>query len=118
MEGVIGEAEKEGKYYIDVSTVSLFFFLVSKFLMNIIILYRNSFLKYPGRGDEVRARIKKFNDESFVKGMATITFFILLGFYAKMTNVSHVRIWNMEYKYTHSIISIANHHLLFPTIYF
>lgn len=50
MEGVIGEAEKEG------------------------------------RGDEVRARIKKFNDESFVKGMATITFFILLGFYAKMTN--------------------------------
>lgn len=56
-----------------------------------IILYPNSFLKYPGRGDEVRARIKKFNDESFVKGMATITFFILLGFYAKMTNVSDSR---------------------------
>merc|ERR1712194_662086 len=50
MDGVIGEAEKEG------------------------------------RGDEVRARIKKFNDDSFVKGMATITFFILLGFYAKISN--------------------------------
>eukprot|EP00533_Pseudo-nitzschia_delicatissima_P009050 CAMPEP_0116111940 /NCGR_PEP_ID=MMETSP0327-20121206/18713_1 /TAXON_ID=44447 /ORGANISM="Pseudo-nitzschia delicatissima, Strain B596" /LENGTH=161 /DNA_ID=CAMNT_0003605205 /DNA_START=54 /DNA_END=539 /DNA_ORIENTATION=+ len=50
MEGVIGEAEKEG------------------------------------RGDEVRARVEKFNQDSFIKGMATITFFILLGFYAKMTN--------------------------------
>lgn len=47
MEGVIGEAEKEG------------------------------------RGDEVRARIEKFQKESKLKGLATISFFILLGAYAK-----------------------------------
>lgn len=50
MEGVIGEAEKEG------------------------------------RGDEVRARIEKFNKESKLKGLATIGFFIALGFYAKIQN--------------------------------
>jgi hypothetical protein len=46
MEGVIGEAEKEG------------------------------------RGDEVKARIEKFQKESKLKGLATITFFIVVGTYA------------------------------------
>jgi len=50
MEGVIGEAEKEG------------------------------------RGDEVRARIEKFNKESQLKGLATISTFIALGFYLKITH--------------------------------
>jgi hypothetical protein len=51
MEGVIGEAEKEGK------------------------------------GDEVRARIEKFREESKLKGLATISVFILLFFYYKLTFV-------------------------------
>lgn len=50
MDGVIGEAEKEG------------------------------------RGDEVRARIEKFNKESKLKGLATIGTFITLFFYLKITN--------------------------------
>jgi len=50
MEGVVGEADKEGK------------------------------------GEEVRARIKKFNEESKLKGLATISFFITLGFYFKITH--------------------------------
>lgn len=50
MDGVIGEAEKEG------------------------------------RGEEVRARIEKFNRESKTKGLITITSFIALGFYFKMTH--------------------------------
>jgi len=50
MDGVIGEAEKEG------------------------------------RGEEVRARIEKFNRESKTKGLITITSFIALGFYLKMTH--------------------------------
>mmetsp|Transcript_197 Transcript_197/g.502 ORF Transcript_197/g.502 Transcript_197/m.502 type:complete len:159 (-) Transcript_197:2241-2717(-) len=48
MEGVIGEAEKEG------------------------------------RGDEVRARIEKFNRESKTKGLVTIGAFITLFFYLKI----------------------------------
>lgn len=51
MDGVIGEAEKEGK------------------------------------GDEVRARIEKFNKQSKRKGLATITFFICIFFYYKLTYV-------------------------------
>ena len=51
MEGVIGEAEKEGK------------------------------------GDEVRARIEDFNKKSKLKGLATITFFITLFFYYKLSYV-------------------------------
>jgi len=50
MDGVIGEAEKEG------------------------------------RGDEVRARVEKFNKESNLKGLATIGTFIALGFYFKITH--------------------------------
>jgi len=50
MEGVIGEAEKEG------------------------------------RGDEVKARIEKFNQDSRNKGLITITAFITLFFYLKETN--------------------------------
>ena len=38
-----------------------------------------------GKGDEVRARIEEFNKKSKLKGLATITFFICLGFYAKFT---------------------------------
>jgi len=49
MDGVVGEAEKEG------------------------------------RGEEVRARIEKFQKDSFTKGMATICGFIALGFYFKTT---------------------------------
>ena len=50
MDGVIGEADKEGK------------------------------------GDEVRARIKKFKDYSQLKGLITIGCFIALGFYFKITH--------------------------------
>eukprot|EP00536_Pseudo-nitzschia_multiseries_P018189 jgi/Psemu1/228076/e_gw1.2241.6.1 len=50
MDGVIGEAEKEG------------------------------------RGDEVRERIEKFRQQSQIKGLATISTFIALGFYFKMTH--------------------------------
>lgn len=48
MEGVIGEAEKQGK------------------------------------GDEVRARIEEFRAQSKLKGLATISFFIVLFFYYKI----------------------------------
>jgi len=51
MDGVIGEAEKEGK------------------------------------GDEVRARIEEFNKQSKLKGLATISFFICLFFYYKLSYV-------------------------------
>jgi hypothetical protein len=51
MEGVLGEAEKEGK------------------------------------GDEVKARIEEFKAQSKLKGLATITFFIVLGFYFKINYV-------------------------------
>lgn len=51
MDGVIGEAEKEGK------------------------------------GDEVRARIEEFQKQSKLKGLATISFFIVLFFYYKLTYV-------------------------------
>ena len=54
MEGVIGEAEKEG------------------------------------RGDEVRQRIEEFNKQSKLKGLATISFFIVAVLYAKMTYVPDV----------------------------
>lgn len=50
MEGVIGEAEKEG------------------------------------RGAEVRARIEKFQKESKIKGLATITVAIAFFFYLQITN--------------------------------
>mmetsp|Transcript_6660 Transcript_6660/g.19199 ORF Transcript_6660/g.19199 Transcript_6660/m.19199 type:complete len:99 (-) Transcript_6660:2407-2703(-) len=50
MDGVIGEAEKEG------------------------------------RGEEVRERIEKFRKESQLKGLATISTFIALGFYLKITH--------------------------------
>jgi hypothetical protein len=50
IEGVIGEAEKEG------------------------------------RGDEVRARIEKFQKESKLKGLATITVAIAYFFYLRMTD--------------------------------
>lgn len=50
MEGVIGEAEKEG------------------------------------RGEEVRARIEKFQKESKMKGLATISVAIAFFFYLKITN--------------------------------
>jgi len=48
LEGVIGEAEKEGK------------------------------------GDEVKARIEEFKQQSQLKGLATITFFIAVFFYVKI----------------------------------
>ena len=54
MEGVIGEAEKEGK------------------------------------GDEVRARIEDFQKKSKLKGLATISFFIVLFFYYKLSYVPDV----------------------------
>lgn len=50
MEGVIGEAEKEG------------------------------------RGEEVRARIEKFQKESKLKGLATISIFFAFFFYLRITN--------------------------------
>ena len=40
-----------------------------------------------GKGDEVRARIEEFNKQSKLKGLATITFFIVLFFYYKITYV-------------------------------
>jgi DNA-directed RNA polymerase beta' subunit len=48
MEGVMGEAEKEGK------------------------------------GDEVRARVEEFKKQSKLKGLATISFFIVAVFYYKL----------------------------------
>eukprot|EP00525_Craspedostauros_australis_P005265 CAMPEP_0198116280 /NCGR_PEP_ID=MMETSP1442-20131203/10950_1 /TAXON_ID= /ORGANISM="Craspedostauros australis, Strain CCMP3328" /LENGTH=163 /DNA_ID=CAMNT_0043774057 /DNA_START=107 /DNA_END=598 /DNA_ORIENTATION=- len=51
MEGVIGEAEKEGK------------------------------------GDEVKQRIEEFQKQSKLKGLATISFFIILAFWFKITYV-------------------------------
>jgi hypothetical protein len=51
MEGVIGEADKEGK------------------------------------GDEVRARVEEFKKQSKLKGLATISFFIVLFFYYKLSYV-------------------------------
>lgn len=51
MEGVLGEAEKEGK------------------------------------GEEVRARIAEFQKQSKLKGLATISFFICLFFYYKLSYV-------------------------------
>jgi hypothetical protein len=40
----------------------------------------------PGRGDEVRARVDKFQKNSQLKGLITIGSFIALGFYLKITN--------------------------------
>ena len=50
MDGVIGEAEKEG------------------------------------RGEEVKARISKFQKESKIKGLSIMMVFITLAFYLKITN--------------------------------
>ena len=54
MEGVIAEAEKEG------------------------------------RGDEVRERIDEFNKQSKLKGLATITFFIIAFFFYKASYVPDI----------------------------
>jgi hypothetical protein len=50
MEGVMGEAEKEGK------------------------------------GDEVKKRIEEFKQQSFLKGIGTMTFFVTLFVYFKTVN--------------------------------
>ena len=76
MEGVIGEAEKEGKYalncfIISVTGTSKIVAFVSKILLS-------------GRGDEVRARIEKFSRESKTKGLVTLGAFIALFFNLKI----------------------------------
>ena len=45
-----------------------------------------SLFLFSGRGDEVKARVDKFQKDSQLKGLITIGSFIALGFYLKITN--------------------------------